>query len=149
MKSYYSNNTSLVSCFMLVFTLCFIFFIAACDSPPPQGVSCTIDSLQEGATVQIRETLSGSVKGMESKWYMFAYTRAKLPGEPYWRSERSSVIIGNKWTVDVIYGNDKTSAGTEFETVMVITSKSKMPSQVMQIADLKSSISCSQISVKR
>lgn len=121
---------------------------SAC-TPAPKDVTCTINSHKKGDAVQQNETLAGSVQGIEKGWYLFAYTRAKLPAQPYWRSDKSAVIVGEDWTIDVVYGDEQTPSATEFETVILVTSNKSPASQVEQISDIENGVSCAQISLHR
>lgn len=132
----------------IVWIVLFVFLLSACSTTPKE-VTCTIASPQNGDAMQENETMTGTVNGLQEGWYVFAYTRAKLPSEPYWRSDKSAVVVGSNWTIDVVYGDTATPPDTEFETVIIVTSDQKPAPQIEQIYDLGASITCGQISVHR
>lgn len=134
---------NLVAIFLLALLL------SACSNTKPQGVTCTITSFKNGDAVLENQTLAGSIDGMQSEWYIFAYTRAKLPGQPYWRSDKSAVVVEKNWTVDVVYGDSKTTPNTEFESVVILTADRNPALNIEQISDIKDNVACAQISVHR
>ena len=83
---------------------------------------------------------------MQSEWNMYSYARAKLPGEPWWLSDKKAVVIGGDWNVDVVIGNDDTTSGTEFQVAIIVSSK--RPSA--QTDDLPNSVlTCAQVNLTR
>ncbi len=144
-----STKTINLAYYPQLVVLCVLMLIITACGSPPEGVSCSMDSHQNGDDVIRYETLTGSVDSMQSKWYLFAYTRAQEPNAPYWRSDKGAVIIGSDWTVDVIYGNETTSAGTKFETILIVTTDRNPPSQVEQVSDIQNSVSCAKVTLQR
>ena len=112
----------------------------------PDGVSCQITSHTNGDTVGRYITVEGTTSGMKPEWSMYSYARAKLPGEPWWLSDKKAIVIGNDWTVDVVIGNAETPPGTEFQVAIVVTSK-RPPAQT---DDLPNSVSaCANVNLAR
>ncbi|MBC8275299.1 MAG: hypothetical protein H8E40_10065 [Chloroflexi bacterium] len=106
------------------------FLISCASATPPTDVTCTITSHGEGDKVGQYITLKGTASGITSKLSIYTFARAKIPAEPWWRSDKKAVILpGGEWTVDVVIGDEFTNPGTEFRVVVTVTSK-EPPRQV-------------------
>lgn len=107
---------------LIVWLTVAVLVSASCASPPPD-VGCQITSHTDGEPVGRHITVEGTSSGMEPEWSMYSYARAKLPGEPWWLSDKKATVIGDNWSVDVVIGNDQTPHGTEFQVAIVVANK--------------------------
>ena len=86
--------------------------------PPPTAggaeirrASLVIESPKQGATVGMREELTGR---MEAEGWPVIFVQALIPGQPWWCQAPVANIDGGRFTTQVVFGDDLTPSGTKF-----------------------------------
>jgi serine/threonine protein kinase len=73
--------------------------------------SLVIESPKQGATVGMREELSGR---MEPEGWPVIFVQALIPGQPWWCQASVANIDGGRFTTQVVFGDEFTPSGTKF-----------------------------------
>jgi hypothetical protein len=84
---------------------------------PPAGgadvrrASLVIESPKEGATVGMREDLTGRI---ESEGWPVFFVQALIPGQPWWCQAPVARVDGGRFSTQVVFGDEFTPSGTRF-----------------------------------
>jgi hypothetical protein len=81
---------------------------------PPKLV---IENPQEGATVGMREVITGRV---ESGGWPVIFVRADIPGQPWWCQSPVETVDGGKFTTNAVFGDEFTKSGTKFQVAGIV-----------------------------
>ena len=73
--------------------------------------SLVIESPKQGATVGMREELTGR---MEAEGWPVIFVQALIPGQPWWCQAAVANIDGRRFTTQVVFGDEFTPSGTKF-----------------------------------
>ena len=73
--------------------------------------SLVIESPKQGATVGMREELTGR---MEAAGWPIIFVQALIPGQPWWCQAPVANIDGGRFTTEVVFGDEYTPSGTKF-----------------------------------
>jgi eukaryotic-like serine/threonine-protein kinase len=73
--------------------------------------SLVIESPKQGATVGMREELTGR---MEAEGWPVIFVQALIPGQPWWCQAPVANIDGGRFTTQVVFGDEFTPSGTKF-----------------------------------
>jgi serine/threonine-protein kinase len=92
-------------------------------SQPAGGVkvrvpSFVIETPREGATVSMREDLTGR---MESEGWPVIFVQADIPGQRWWCQAPVAKIDGGKFTTKVVFGDEDTRSGTRYRIAGIVT----------------------------
>jgi hypothetical protein len=73
--------------------------------------SLVIESPKQGATVGMREELTGR---MEAEGWPVIFVQALIPGQPWWCQASVANIDGGRFTTQVVFGDEFTPSGTKY-----------------------------------
>jgi hypothetical protein len=73
--------------------------------------SLVIESPKQGATIGMREELTGR---MEAEGWPVIFVQALIPGQPWWCQAPVVNIDGGRFTTQVVFGDEFTPSGTKF-----------------------------------
>jgi WD40 repeat protein len=79
--------------------------------------SLVIESPREGATVGMREDLTGRIR---SEGWPVIYVQPDIPGQPWWCQAPVAKIDGGKFTTKVHFGDELTPSGTKFRIAGIV-----------------------------
>ena len=82
-----------------------------------QGGGLVIERPREGATVGMREDLTGRI---ESEGWPVIFVQPDIPGQPWWCQAPVAKIDGGKFTTKVIFGDEFTPSGTKFRIAGIV-----------------------------
>jgi serine/threonine-protein kinase len=80
--------------------------------------SLVIESPRDGATVDMREELSGR---MEAEGWPVIFVQADIPGQPWWCQAPVAKIDRGRFTTKVVFGDEFTPSGTKFRIAGIVT----------------------------
>jgi serine/threonine-protein kinase len=80
--------------------------------------SLVIESPMHGATVGMREELTGRV---ESEGWPVIFVQADIPGQPWWCQAPVTKVDGGRFNARVVFGDDFTQSGTRFRIAGILT----------------------------
>ena len=78
-----------------------------------------IDSPKQGATVDMREELTGRI---ESKGWPVIFIQADIPGQPWWCQAPVAKVDGGRFSTKVVFGDEYTPHGMRFRIAGIVTS---------------------------
>jgi serine/threonine-protein kinase len=90
---------------------------------PPAGgagvrrASLVIESPKEGATVGMREDLTGRI---ESEGWPVIFVQALIPGQPWWCQAPVAKGDGGRFSTQVVFGDEFTPSGTRFRIAALV-----------------------------
>jgi hypothetical protein len=90
--------------------------VVAAKAEAPR-VSLVIESPKSGATVGMREELSGRI---ESDGWPVIFIQADIPGQPWWCQAPVTTIEGGRFTTKVVFGDEFTPPGTKFRIAGIV-----------------------------
>ena len=73
--------------------------------------SLVIESPKQGATVGMREDLTGRI---EAEGWPVIFVQAMIPGQPWWCQAPVAKIDGGRFTTQVVFGDEFTPSGTKY-----------------------------------
>ena len=80
--------------------------------------SLVIESPKSGATVGMREELSGRI---ESEGWPVIFVQADIPGQPWWCQAPVTKVEGGRFSTKVVFGDEFTPPGTKFRIAGIVT----------------------------
>jgi serine/threonine protein kinase len=80
--------------------------------------SLVIESPKQGATVGMREELTGRI---ETEGWPVIFVQADIPGQPWWCQAPVERVDGGKFSAKVIFGDDLTPSGMKFRVAGILT----------------------------
>ena len=84
---------------------------ATADGAEIRRASLVIESPKPGATVGMREELTGRI--VAEGWPVI-FVQALIPGQPWWCQAPVANIDGGRFTTQVVFGDEFTPSGTKF-----------------------------------
>jgi eukaryotic-like serine/threonine-protein kinase len=82
-----------------------------------RGASLVIENPTQGATVGMREELTGRMEG--AGWPVI-FVQAIIPGQPWWCQAAVENVDGGRFTVEVVFGDERTPSGTKYRIAGVV-----------------------------
>jgi serine/threonine-protein kinase len=79
--------------------------------------SLVIESPQAGATVDMREELTGR---MESEGWPVIFVQALIPGQPWWCQAPVTHVDAGRFSTEVVFGDELTPSGTRFRVAGIV-----------------------------
>ena len=76
-----------------------------------------IESPKEGATVNMREDLTGR---LESEGWPVIFIQAMIPGQPWWCQAPVTMVDGGRFTTNVVFGDEFTPSGTKYRVAGIV-----------------------------
>jgi serine/threonine-protein kinase len=76
-----------------------------------------IESPKEGATVDMKELLTGR---LESDGWPVIFVQADIPGQPWWCQAPVEKVDGGRFSTNVVFGDDFTKSGTKFRVAGIV-----------------------------
>jgi eukaryotic-like serine/threonine-protein kinase len=80
--------------------------------------SLVIESPKQGATVGMREELTGRI---ESEGWPVIFVQADIPGQKWWCQAPVEKVEGRRFSTNVVFGDDVTPRGTRFRIAGIVT----------------------------
>ena len=80
--------------------------------------SLVIENPKQGATVGMREELTGRI---ESEGWPVIFVQADIPGQPWWCQAPVEKVEGGRFSTNVVFGDDLTPHGTRFRIAGIVT----------------------------
>jgi serine/threonine-protein kinase len=80
--------------------------------------SLVIENPKQGATVGMREELTGRI---ESEGWPVIFVQADLPGQPWWCQAPVAKVEGGRFSTMVVFGDEFTPSGTRFRIAGIVT----------------------------
>ena len=76
-----------------------------------------IENPKEGATVGMREDLTGRI---ESEGWPVIFVQADIPGQPWWCQAPVAKVDGGRFSTKVVFGDEFTPSGTKFRIAGIV-----------------------------
>jgi eukaryotic-like serine/threonine-protein kinase len=80
--------------------------------------SLVIESPKPGATVSMREDLTGRI---ESEGWPVIFVQADIPGQAWWCQAPVALVDGGKFSTKIVFGDELTPSGTKFRIAGIVT----------------------------
>ncbi|MGO9463205.1 MAG: serine/threonine protein kinase [Isosphaeraceae bacterium] len=80
-------------------------------------VSLVIEYPKQGATVGMREDLTGRI---ESEGWPVIFVQADIPGQPWWCQAHITKVDGGRFSTKVVFGDELTPPGTKFRVAGIV-----------------------------
>jgi hypothetical protein len=80
--------------------------------------SLVIENPKQGATVDMREDLTGRI---ESEGWPVIFVQADIPGQPWWCQAPVDKVDGGGFSTKVVFGDEFTPSGTRYRIAGIVT----------------------------